>query len=95
MIYSTLFQATQILTRIKKTLSNNAKNYLNMLSFNGSDNVIDMPVRDTSSSATVLDYIVTNKSLHKIFPAVINYDIADHYSVMALVCKNIVDKSIR
>ena len=79
----------------KKTLSNNAKNYLNMLSSNGSKNVIDISTRVTSSSATMLYHIVTNKSKQKNFPAVINYDTTDRYSVMALACKTIVDKSIR
>ena len=43
----------------------------------------------------MLDHIVTNESKHKVFPAVTNYDIIDHYPVMALVCNNIVDQNIR
>ena len=51
----------------KKTLFNNAKNYLNMLSSNGSKNIIDISIGITSSTPTILDHIVTYKSKHKIF----------------------------
>ena len=78
-----------------KTLPNNAKNYLNMLSVNGSKNIFDISARVTSSSTAALDHKFTNDSKRKIFPSVINYDITNHYPVTALVCKNIVDESIR
>ena len=41
--------------------------------------------RVTSSSATVLDHIITNENKHQILPVVIDYDITDHYPVAALV----------
>ena len=45
--------------------------------------------RVTSSSATVLDHITTNENRHEIIPSVIDYDITDHYPVMAIINRNV------
>ena len=65
--------------------TNYSKDYLNLLSFYCATNIIDVPTRVTTSSATVLDHIITNKNKHQIFPSVVDYVITNHYPVMALV----------
>ena len=64
--------------------TNRSKDYLNLLSSNCATNIIDVPTRVTTSSAIVLDHIITNENKHQIFPLVVDYDITDHYPVMAL-----------
>ena len=75
--------------------TNCCKDYLNLLSSNCATNIIDVPTRVTTSSATVLDHIITNKNKHQIFPAVVNYDITDHYPVMALVNNELIHKNVQ
>ena len=53
--------------------TNYSKDYLNLLSSNCATNIIDVPTRVTTSSATVLDHIITNENKHQIFPAVVDY----------------------
>ena len=62
--------------------TNCSKDYLNLLSSNCATNIIDVPTRVTTCSATALDHIITNENKHQIFPAVVDYDITDHYPVM-------------
>ena len=64
-------------------LTNCSEDYLNLLSSNCATNIIDVPTGVATSSATVLDYTITNENKHQIFPAVVDYDITDHYPVMA------------
>ena len=71
------------------------KDYLNLLSSNCATNIIDVPTRVTTSSATVLDHIITNQNKHQIFPAVVDYDITDHYPVMALVNNKLIHKNVQ
>ena len=75
--------------------TNYSKNYLNLLSSNCATNIIDVPTRVRISSATVLDHIITNENKHQIFPAVVDYDITDHYPVMALVNNKLNHKNIQ
>ena len=49
-----------------------------MLNSNCSTSIINLGTRVTSSSATVLDHIITNKNRHEIIPSVIDYDVTDH-----------------
>ena len=60
-----------------------------MLNSNCSTSIINLPTRVTSSSATVLDHIITNENRHEIIPSVIDYDITDHYPVMAIINRNV------
>ena len=75
--------------------TNYSKDYLNLLSSNCATNIIDVPTRVTTSSATVLDHIITNENKHQIFPAVVDYDITDHYPVMALVNNELIHKNVQ
>ena len=68
--------------------SSKANNYLNMLTSNCSASLINIPTRVTLSFATVLDHIITNENRHVIIPFVIDYDITDHYPVMAIINSN-------
>ena len=54
-----------------------------------------VPTRVTTSSATVLHHIITNENKHQIFPAVVDYDITDHYLVMALVNNELIHKNVQ
>ena len=60
-----------------------------MLNSNCSTSIINLPTRVTSSSATVFDHIITNENRHEIIPSVIDYDITDHYPVMAIINRNV------
>ena len=51
------------------------RDYINMLNSNCSTSIINLPTRVTSSSATVLDQIITNENKHEIISSVIDYDI--------------------
>ena len=48
--------------------TNCSKDYLNLFSSNCATNIIDVTTRVTTSSATVLDHIITNENKHQIFP---------------------------
>ena len=48
-----------------------------------------------TSSATVLDHIITNENKHQIFPAVVDYDVTDYYPVMALVRNKLIHKNVQ
>ena len=72
-----------------------SKDCLNLLSSNCATNIIDVPTRVTTSSATVLDHIITNENKHQIFPAVVDYDITDHYPVMALVNDKLIHENVQ
>ena len=37
----------------------------------------------------MLDHIITNENRHEIIPSVIDYDITDHYPVMAITNRNV------
>ena len=75
--------------------TNCCKDYLNLLSSNCATNIIDVPTRVTATSATVLDHIITKENKHQIFPAVVDYDITDHYPVMALVNNKLNHKNVQ
>ena len=75
--------------------TNCCKDYLNLLSSNCATNIIAVPTRVTTTSATVLDHIITNENKHQIFPAVVDYDITDHYPVMALVNNKLNHKNVQ
>ena len=75
--------------------TNYSKDYLNLLNSNCATNIIDVPTRVTTSSATVLDHIITNENKHQIFPAVVDYDITEHYPVMALVNNELIHKNVQ
>ena len=77
--------------------TNCSKDYLNLLSSNCATNIIDVPTRVTTTSATVLDHVITNEKEHQIFPAVVDYDITDywHYPVMALVNNELIHKNVQ
>ena len=75
--------------------TNYSKDYLNLLSSNCATNIIDVPTRVTTSSATVLDHIITKENKHQIVPAVVDYDITDHYPVVALVNNKSIHKNVQ
>ena len=50
---------------------------INMLLSYGIASVIDRPTRITPSSATILDYILTNEDRFTIVPGVIEHDLPD------------------
>ena len=75
--------------------TNYSKDYLNLLNSNCATNIIDVQTRVTTSSATVLDHMITNENKHQIFPAVVDYDITDHYPVMALVNNELIHKNVQ
>ena len=60
-----------------------------MLNSNCSTSIINLSTRLTSSSATVLDHIITHENRHEIIPSVIDYDITDLYPVMAIINRNV------
>ena len=63
--------------------SNSAKatEYLNMLNANWSTSIVNIPTRITSSSATVLDHIITNENRYEIISFVVNCNITDHFPI--------------
>lgn len=63
------------------SMSNNGNHYLNLLASHGVASLIDKPTRVTSTTATVLDHILTNETLISIKPGVLCYDLTDHYPV--------------
>ena len=67
------------------TLSFCCQKYLNMQNSNCLTNIINLPTRVTSTNATILHHIITNESKYQIYPMVIDYDITDHYPVLAIV----------
>ena len=75
--------------------TNYSRYYLNLLSSNCATNIIDVPTRVTTSSAAVLDHIITNENKHQIFPAVVDYDITDRYPIMALVNNELIHKNVQ
>ena len=75
--------------------TNCSKDYLNLLSSNCAANIIDVPTGVTASAATVLDHIITNENKQQIFPVVADYDITDHYPVMALVNNELIHKNVQ
>ena len=75
--------------------TNCGKDYLNLLSSNCATNIIDVPTRVTTSSATVLDHIITYENKHQSFPVVVDYDVTDHYPVMTLVNNKLIHKNVQ
>ena len=53
--------------------------YLNMLASHGAEMLIDKATRVTSTTAMVIDHILTNVTKYSITPGVIRYDLTDHY----------------
>ena len=47
--------------------TNCSKDYLNLSSSNYATNIVDVPTRVTTSSATVLDHIITNENVTDAF----------------------------
>ena len=72
----------------KPSNSAKAREYLNMLNANCSTSIINIPTRITSSCATVLDHIITNENRYEILPFVVNYNITDHFPIIATIKKN-------
>ena len=61
--------------------------YLNILASHGTKFLIDKPTRVTPTSATILHYALTNVSISSVLPAIIHYDITDHYPIfLKLLC---------
>jgi len=70
-----------------KEINGNSTDYLNMLSSNCATSIINIPTRVTQTSATILNHVITNENRHEILSVVIDYAIADHYPVMAVIGK--------
>ena len=63
-----------------------------MLNANCSTSITNIPTRITSSSATVLDHIITNENRYEILPFVVNYNIIDHFPVTATTKNNFISQ---
>ena len=55
--------------------------YLNMLTSNCAASIIDRSTRITPTCVTTLDHIITNENRFELFPAVIQYELTDHYPI--------------
>ena len=58
---------------------------LKMLNSNSAASIINVFTRVTKSSFFILDHFLTNENCHPPTPAVVDYDLTDHYPVMAIV----------
>ena len=76
----------------KSSYSAKAREYLNMLNANCSTFIINIPTKITSSSATVLDHIITNENRYEILPFVVNYNITDHFPIIATIKNNFISQ---
>ena len=76
------------LTVNKRSLS--SLDFLNSLISCGSLPIITIPTRVTETSATIIDHVTTNESLHEIKPGVIRYNdkLSDHYVIYCNVTNN-------
>ena len=70
---------------------NYAFDYFNVLASLGYFSLITLPTRVTNSSATIIDYIITNDHLHTLKPGVIRADLCDHYPIFCTI-SNIASK---
>ena len=61
-----------------------------MLNANCSTSIINIPTRITSSSATVLDHIITNEKRYEILSYVVNYNITDRFPIIATIKNNFI-----
>ena len=68
--------------------SNNATEYLNMLSFNSAVSLITTSTRVTDSIATILGHILTNENCFSLLLFLINHFIADRFSVIVSISCN-------
>ena len=80
------------LNTFNATLPFSSKKYLNTLSSNFLTDIVNSPSRVTSTIATILDHIITNENKLQNHPIVIDYDITDHFSVLANVHCDTVSK---
>ena len=62
--------------------------YLNMLASHGAEMLINKATRVTSTTATVIDRILTNVTQYSITPGVIPYDLTDHYPIFVKACNS-------
>ena len=60
--------------------------YLNMLASHGAEMLINKATRVTSTTATVIDHILTNVTQYSITPGVIRYDLTDQYPIFVKAC---------
>ena len=76
------------LTANKRSLS--SLDFLNSLISCGSLPIITIPTRVTETSATIIDHVITNDSLHEIKPGVIRFDdkLSNHYVIYCNVTNN-------
>ena len=76
------------LTVNKRSLS--SLDFLNSLISCGSLPIITIPTWVTETSATIIDHVITNESLHEIKPGVIRYNdkLSDHYVIYCNVTNN-------
>ena len=60
-----------------------------MLTSNCAASVIDKSFRIIPTSATTLDHILTNENRFELFPAVIQYELTDHYQIRIAVYRRL------
>ena len=61
--------------------------FLNITESNGAIHLITKPTRVTAGSSFIIDHIITNDLVYKIFPIVILINLTDHYSIMCAITK--------
>ena len=65
--------------------SNHSSDYLNMITSNSVTSLITKPKRVKLSTATTIDYVLTNENRLILTPFVIKYTLTDHYPIMISV----------
>ena len=63
-------------------------NYVNTFSSNGAYSLINKPTQVTNVLQTTIDHIVTNDSMHVIYPVIFLSDLTDHYPIACRVTRD-------
>ena len=64
-----------------------ADNYTHVVTSNGAFSLITKPTTATDKSATVIDHIITNDTVHTVIPCVILNSVTDHYAIICKISK--------
>ena len=73
---------------VSSTQSTYSDAYLNMLTSNGTFLLIDKPTRETNTSSSIIDHIITNDNNNILYPCIIRSGLTDHFPVACFVAIN-------
>ena len=70
---------------------NSANLYINSILSHDAIPLNTKPTRISNNSSTIIDYIITNDSKHKLQSFIIKSDLTDHYPIFCVINKNFIN----